>query len=184
VSTGNALDAFKIADSARLRLPPLLAVMGVGFLLSMAVVTYTVLTGMYHYGFQNSAFINSGWLGPQLSFVGGRIYEMVTNPTDLDLNGIVAMAAGGVIAILLGVMRLRFWWWPLHPVGFLASSCWGMHTAWMPFFVGWLFKVAVTRYGGLRLYRRTLPIAIGLIVGDFVSQGVWVVVGLLTQGRV
>jgi len=184
VSTGNALDAFKIADSARLRLPPLLAAMGAGFLLSMAVVTYTVLTGMYHYGFQNSAFINSGWLGPQLSFIGGRIYETVTNPTSIDLNGIVAMVAGGAIAILLGVMRLRFWWWPLHPVGFLASSCWGMHTTWMPFFVGWLLKVIVTRYGGLRLYRRTLPIAIGLIVGDFVSQGVWVVVGLLTQGRV
>ncbi len=184
VSTGNAMEAFKIAEAARLRVPPLLMAMLAGFFLSMAAVTYTVLTGMYHYGFQNSAFISSGWLGPQLSFVGGRIYDMVTSPTDFDLNAVVAMSVGGVVAVLLGVLRLRFWWWPLHPIGFLASSCWGMHTTWMPFFVGWAVKVGVTRYGGLRLYRRTLPLAIGLIVGDFVSQGVWVVVGLLTQGRV
>jgi len=184
VTTGNAVDGFKIASSARVGLGKLLLVMVLGLVLSMVVVTYVVLTGMYHYGFQQSGFINTGWLGPQLSFVRTRILETLVDRTGLDANGIVAMALGAMTAIGLGLLRLRFWWWPFHPIGYLASTCWGMHTTWIPFFIGWLAKVVVVRFGGLRLYRRTLPVAIGLIAGDFVSQGFWLVVSLLTKGYI
>ena len=44
VTTGNAIDGFKVADSARIRFEKLLPAMLVGFVLSMAVVTYVVLT--------------------------------------------------------------------------------------------------------------------------------------------
>ena len=184
VSTGNALDAFKVADAASIRSQPLFRAMLVGFLVSMVAATYAILTGMYHYGFLNVAANNSGWLGPQLRFIGDRIYDMIVNPTGFDLNGIIAVAAGAAVTIGLGVMRLRLWWWPFHPVGYLAAACWGMHLTWMPFFVGWACKVVVVRYGGLRLYRQTVPLAVGLIVGDFVSQGIWVVVSILTRGGI
>ena len=68
--------------------------------------------------------------------------------------------------MVLGLFRLRFWWWPFHPVGYLAANTWGMQIYYMPFFLGWALKVVVIRYGGLRLYRATVPLAIGLIVGD------------------
>lgn len=70
-------------------------------------------------------------------------------------------------------MRQRFWWWPFHPIGCLASNTWAAKWNWMPFFVGWLAKTLVIRYGGLRLYRKTVPMAIGLIGGDLLSQFVW-----------
>ncbi len=184
VTTGNAIDGFKVADSARVRFEKLLPAMLVGFVLSMAVVTYVVLTGMYHYGFQQSGFISTGWLGPQLSFVRTRILDMLVERTEFDPNAVAAIVAGGVIAVGLSMLRLAFWWWPLHPIGYLAATCWGMHTAWIPFFVGWLCKVLVVRFGGLKLYRRTLPIAVGLIVGDMVSQGFWLIVSLITRGAV
>lgn len=184
VTTGNAVDGFKIADSARIGFVKLLPVMLIGFLLSMIVVTYVVLTGMYHYGFQQSGFINTGWLGPQLSFVRTRILDMLVERTDFDLNGMIAIAVGAAVGLGLSMLRLRLWWWPLHPIGYLASTCWGMHTAWIPFFIGWLAKLVVVRSGGLRLYRRTLPVAIGLMVGDFVSQGFWLVISLLTKGYI
>jgi hypothetical protein len=85
------------------------------------------------------------------------------------------------MAILLGTLRLRFWWWPLHPIGYLAANCWGMHWYWMPLFVGWLWKTLTIRYGGLRLYRRTMPVAIGLIVGDMVSSGLWVTINSIVR---
>lgn len=58
-------------------------------------------------------------------------------------------------------------------MGFLAANCWGMQWFYMPFFMGWLAKVLVTRYGGLRLYRATVPLAVGLIGGDLVNRAVW-----------
>jgi hypothetical protein len=86
------------------------------------------------------------------------------------------MAAGAVVTIALGLLRLRFWWWPFHPVGYLAANCWGMHWFSQAFFAGWLFKSLVIRYGGLALFRRTVPLAIGLIAGDFMSEAAWVLV--------
>src|SRR5574340_291003 len=116
-----------------------------GFVLSVVVGVYVVLTGMYHYGFFNVNASTSGWLGSQLRYVGERIYGLVTNPTKFDLNGTIGIAVGAVMAILLGTLRLRLWWWPLHPIGYLAANCWGTHWYWMR-----------------------------LIVGDGVSSGLWV----------
>ena len=100
------------------------------------------------------------------------------------MNGLIAILAGGAFAIFLGLMRLRFWWWPFHPVGYMAAMCWGLHWYYMPFFIGWAAKTLVIRYGGLRLYRQTVLLAIGLIVGDLLNSGVWAVVALATGGAV
>jgi len=181
VCTGNALESFKIADAARIAPRPLFIAMIAGFILSVGIGTYVILTGMYHYGFFNIRASSSGWLGSQLRYVGERIYVLITSPTKFDLNGTIGIAAGAVMAIVLGMMRLRFWWWPLHPIGYLAANCWGMHWYWMPLFVGWLWKTLTIRYGGLRLYRRTMPLAIGLIVGDMVSSGLWVTVNSIVR---
>ena len=40
---------------------------------------------------------------------------------------------------------------------------------WLPIFVAWLLKVLVLRYGGLKMYRQALPLALGLVVGEFVA---------------
>ena len=181
VCTGNALEALKIADSARIRARPLSRAMAAGFVLSAVVGIYVVLTGMYHLGFFNLRASTSGWLGSQLRFVGERIYGLVTTQTGFDLNGTIGIAAGAVIAILLGALRLRFWWWPLHPIGYLAANCWGMHWYWMPIFIGWLWKTLTIRYGGLRLYRRWVPLAIGLFTGDMVSSGLWVLINTIVR---
>jgi len=183
VVTGNALEAFKIADSARIRQRKLLLAMVVGFVISMVVGLYVLLTGMYHYGFYNINAANSGWLQSQMRGVGGRMHSMLAEPTKFDLNGSIGMLAGAFAAIGLGLMRLRFWWWPLHPFGYLAANCWGMHWYWQSFFAGWIFKSLVIRYGGLRLYRRTVPLAIGAIMGSVVGQGLRVLVMTIVRSQ-
>ncbi len=119
----------------------------------------------------------------QPRFDGERIVQMLTNPEPPDYFALAGVAAGALIAVGLGALRLRFSWWPFHPMGYLASNVWGMQYFYMPFLVGWAGKVLVLRYGGLRLYRRAVPLATGLIVGDMLNRGVWVVVALATGGR-
>lgn len=58
-----------------------------------------------------------------------------------------------------------------------------MQTYAMPFFLRWVVKTLVIRYGGLQLFRKTVPLAIGVIVGDLLNRGVWSVVSLVTGGR-
>ena len=184
VVTGNALEALKIADAARINPRRLTWAMAAGFLVALGVGAPVILTGLYHYGFLGTRAGTSGWLGYQSINDGYRIFWPLTNPTRSDVGGLTAMVAGAVFATFLGAMRLRFWWWPFHPVGYMAAMCWGLHWYYMPFIIGWACKVLVIRYGGLRLYRHSVPLAIGLIVGDVLNSGAWALVALATGGRV
>jgi len=185
VVTGNVLESFKIADSAGINRRRLTFALVAAFFLALVVGLFILLVGCYHYGFFGLGMGGAyGWPSSQVRNDGGRIFEYLTNPSPPDVNGILAIVAGTVFAIFLGTMRLRFWWWPFHPIGYIAANCWGMHWNYMPFFLGWLFKSLVIRYGGLRLYRATVPLAIGLIVGDLVNQGIWSIVAIATQGRI
>lgn len=185
VITGNVLESIKIADSARINSRRLTRALVAGLLLSLVVGVFVILVGCHTYGYFGLGMGGAyGWPSWQTRNDGGRIFEFLTNPAPPDTNAIAAMVGGAAVAVLLGAMRLRFWWWPFHPIGYMAANCWGMHWYYMPFFLGWAFKSLVIRYGGLRLYRATVPLAIGLIVGDLVNQGVWSVVAVVTQGRV
>ncbi len=185
VTTGAALETFKIADSARID-PRRLTLAAVGaFLLALAAGSLSLLAATYHYGWFGMGVSRIGWIGPQSIGDGGRIVNFLTNPAlaNPDLHGLAALGAGAAVVVVLGMMRLRFWWWPFHPVGYLAANTWGMQVFYMPFFIGWLAKTLVVRYGGLRLYRATVPLAIGLVLGDLLNGALWALVGLLTAGR-
>jgi hypothetical protein len=108
------------------------------------------------------------------------LVDLLADEPAIAVGGVVG---GATVALALGLLRARFWWWPLHPVGYLAANCWGMHWYYMPFFIGWLGKTLVTRYGGLTLYRHTIPLAVGLISGSMINQMVWAIYHVATFGR-
>jgi hypothetical protein len=51
-----------------------------------------------------------------------------------------------------------------------------MEYIWNVVLVTWLVKTIIIRYGGLRLYRKSLPFFYGLVVGDAVTQLIWALV--------
>ena len=172
VITGSSMDALKISDSAGIRQKPLLLAMLGCFLFALALGVFVELTGVYHYGFY-AILPAEGWLEQSVRNAGAQMHEAISNPTRLNLAGIIALSAGMGVTFLLGELRLRFWWWPLHPVGYLAANVWGSQWWYMPLFIGWLLKSLTIRYGGLRLYQKTVPLAIGVIVGDRLSEILW-----------
>jgi len=186
VFPGSALEAFKVADVGQLNARRLTWGMLGGFLISLVVGILIFMVGVYHYGWFGLSASQSGWLGPQSLNDGGRIVSFLTDPTfsKTDVSGLIAMLAGGIVVVFLGVMRLKFWWWPFHPVGYIAANTWGSHWWYLPFFLGWAAKSLVIRYGGLRLFRATVPMAIGLIVGDLVNGGLWATLQMLTRGHI
>jgi hypothetical protein len=165
VITGSSMDALKISDSARIRQRSLaLAIAGV-FAFALALGMFVELSGTYHYGYYRLVPL-PGWQELYTRRSGADIYDAITNPSKPDYAGIAALVAGMAVTLGLAQMRLRFWWWPLHPVGYLAANVWGAQWWWSPLFIGWLLKSLTVRYGGLRLYQRMVPAAIGVIVAD------------------
>ena len=73
--------------------------------------------------------------------------------------------------VLLLAARQHISWWPFHPLGFPISAVFG--TMFFSVFLAWLCKTLVLRYGGPALYLKTRPFFMGLILGQFVTAGIW-----------
>jgi len=86
---------------------------------------------------------------------------------------------GAALTAMLGVLRLRLAWWPLHPVGFLLVYSYPIMTIWFSIFVGWLAKVLIVKFGGIELFRAARNVFIGLIIGEAGTAAVWLVVSFV-----
>ncbi|NKB69129.1 MAG: hypothetical protein GKR89_18830 [Candidatus Latescibacteria bacterium] len=85
-------------------------------------------------------------------------------------------------AMMGGLMLARhFWlWWPLHPIGFVVGGTWILNSVWFSIFLAWLVKIAVIKYTGPTGYRVTRWFFLGMIMGQFVVGGIWLIIDSFT----
>lgn len=88
------------------------------------------------------------------------------------------LLGGGIVAVC-SALRLMTAWWPLNPIGFVLMYSYALQKGWFSILIGWTAKVVVVRLGGSTLLKAAKPIFIGLIVGEAVAAGFWLIVGLL-----
>ncbi|MCY3760673.1 MAG: hypothetical protein OXH50_05435 [Gemmatimonadetes bacterium] len=147
-----------------------LAIM-IAIAVSIASSIWMILTLAYAHGGINTDGFFFGW-GARYPFenASARI-QSLEGPhwENWGFAGIGAAAMG-----LLMLARQRFLWWPLHPLGLPLSAVFG--SAFFSVFLGWLFKTAIVKFGGVRVYVNTRPFFIGIILGQFATSGVWFVV--------
>ena len=87
---------------------------------------------------------------------------------------------GAVVMMILVICYHRFYWWPIHPIGYLTAYSSAMRILWFSFFVGWLCNALCMRYGGVGLFKKLRNFFIGLIIGDFLMAGSWAIYGLFS----
>jgi hypothetical protein len=90
--------------------------------------------------------------------------------------------AGFIITMLLFLLRARFAWWPLHPMGFLISG--GQYTTWTgvwtAFLGAWVLKWVTLRIGGSKAYQEYgVPCAAGVVLGYAIVVILGIVSGLV-----
>ena len=175
------LEAFKIADQRGLGQRRMLWVLIVAAVVGVIASFWSMLWVGYHYGMGTAnvglaarAFGSEPW---------NRLGSWLTDPVKPSSGAATATVIGTAFSILLLSMRMRWVWWPFHPVGYAVSSSWSMSLLWMPLFVAWVIKLFVLRYGGLRLYRQALPFFIGLILGEYATGGVWSIIGIIIRTK-
>ena len=76
------------------------------------------------------------------------------------------MAIGLVLVLLFSAARLHFTWWPLHPMLFVTWNTPHMPHFAGSFFIGWVIKKLVIKYGGTGVYNKTRPFMVGIIAGE------------------
>ncbi len=169
------LEGIKLADVGGLRGRRVGGIFALAATLTVPLAFAWTLKTYYSHGFETMLVgrRETSMVGSQIYWAYQDMMETHGSLTGPDWKGILAMGGGALVTVALSALRMRFLWFPLHPVGYLAANSWGMHINWASFLIGWLLKLLITRYGGLSLYTRLLPLFLGLIVGDMVHEGIW-----------
>jgi hypothetical protein len=171
------LESFKMAQSANTRNRNMFVAMCVATVAGAMVGFWTLLSVIYATGGGTSRFaqpICPLHLGHE---AWDRMAGWATSPTAPAADQGLAVLVGFAVTVVLNAMRVRLPGFPFHPVGYAVSSSWSMHVLWASMFVAWLIKLLVLRYGGLKLYRKILPIFLGLILGDCIVGCGWTILG-------
>jgi len=108
-----------------------------------------------------------------------RLAYWLKFPVEPSIAKGIAFFSGIFAVVWLMVMRLRFIWWPFHPVGYAVSSSWAMNPFWFSIFISWLVKSIILRTAGLKVYRSNIPLFLGLILGEFLADSIISIAGTL-----
>lgn len=172
---GYQLEGLELARRGGIKPRSMTAILVVALLVGFALGWYFHLAPYYKYGAQ---YLRGGIWGSGMAV---QEYNWAANwletPKLPEPNRTWATAGGGGLALLLLVVRQRFVGFPLHPLGYAMTCSYGS-LIWFSFFVVWFLKVLVLRYGGMALYRSTVPAFLGLALGHYFVAGVfWGLVG-------
>ena len=126
---------------------------------------------------------NRNWFGAEYSpkrdiaipmdeFAHGKFSPKQQNPF---LHATIGFAVTGILEIA----SLRWASWPLLPVGYVASQGAFIQNAWFSIFIGWLAKVLIVRFGGTSLFTKARPFFVGIIFGEALAAGIWLIINAL-----
>ena len=100
----------------------------------------------------------------------------LNNPQTSDLGRWLVFLAGVAESAVLALLRARFHWFPLHPLGVAFQYTIVGIVFWFSLFLVWAVKVSLLRYGGKAAYLAGKPffygLAVGYVSGIILSVGV------------
>jgi hypothetical protein len=169
----NYMEAMKIAKESRLNPRHLTLAIGSGTVVATLASWVSLLAIYYTFG-ASSSHVNS-WRTDQAHYGFDELQGWLNLPHGFDAQAFRWSIAGGLVVLLLTMMRRNFVWWPFHPIGYAVANAGSgapFEWVWMSIFVGWLCKYMTLRYGGIQAFRKALPFFIGLILGDYAAGGI------------
>ena len=171
------LEAFKLASGAKINSRGLFFVMLAATFCGILICFWILLSTSYSIGV-DSGQMNRLVLGNGERIFGG-LQSWLYHPTSTDYPAIAFMILGFFFTLFLTVMRLRFLWWPFHPLGYALGCSWGMYNLWFCLFLSSIAKWLILKHGGCKAYRRATPFFLGLILGDFTMGSLWSITGIV-----
>jgi len=162
------LEGFNLADAECIPIGRLAILMLIASVLGSLASFWAFLSLGYHeggtYGFGYECF--------------NRLERWLNYPTPSDIPAIIFTMSGFSLTLLLAVMRMRFLWWSLHPVGYAISGSWAINPMIGSIFIGWLLKWIILKYGGIQWHRKMIPFFLGIVLGEFLIGSFWSLLGI------
>lgn len=156
---------------------PLFGAMVAGVLIAVAASLPLTL----YWAYQNGGPTLNSWFWNGSPMAAAKwVVDKIQQPSEPNLVGWILTGVGALIMFWLTMMRQQFMWWPFHPIGFALGGVWMMDELWATILGTWLIKGIIMRYGGVKSFQRAKPFFLGLILGQFATNGLWLVLDRLT----
>jgi len=171
-------NGLKLAESFSLKGRILFIGMFLGIIISFLSSSIAVILISYKVGGINCW----GWqpIGmPKYTFDWAK--EMILHYQNVDIRRIGFLLLGAFLMFSFYLIRTRFIGFPIHPIGLAFTYNVPTQWVWFSFFLGWLCKMMVLKYGGVKIYRKIIPFFLGMIIGAFFSAGVWNIINFFTH---
>lgn len=169
------LEAFKLAEQSHSDYRKWFWGMALFGILAAFVAFWAMLHLMYEYGARAKSTMT---FGPEAYT---RLEGWLKTPKFGSFPAGVAAGVGFITALFLQWMRVRFTWWPFHPLAYAVTSSWSINLVWLPLFFAWVLKVVILRYGGRIAFQRSIPFFIGLMLGQFVLGSFLNIYGIIQE---
>ncbi len=170
----NHIEAFKMAEATKMSNSKLMITMVIATIVGLIAAYWANLDITYRYGGNSAAGGFKSWLGWEAF---NRLQRWMVNPTLTDWTGVSVMSVGLLGIFAMTFLRMRFFWWPLHPAGYALAVSFAMDYFWFAFFISWLIKYVILKQGGMGMHRKATPFFLGLILGDYVIGSLWAIIG-------
>jgi hypothetical protein len=173
------VQSFKLAHDRKIALRPLVALIFAVTVISFWMSVWVVMRLGYTVGGLQLQrwWIQTGATQPALHTVG------IARGLNEDYwQNWIWFGVGALSTYAMMVARSRLIWFPLHPIGLLMCVPFALSTMWFSISLGWMAKGLITRFGGTDSYRKTIPLFLGLALGDICMVVFWVAIDAW-QGR-
>jgi hypothetical protein len=170
----NQLEGFKMGEVAAIDARRLLWVMMAATAFAMVATYWAHLHESYRSGAEAKDAGFKWWAGGEAL---GNLQSWIEFGEPAQAGKRIAMVVGFVFVAALRFLRSRYLWWPFHPAGYALGVSFAMDYFWFAFFISWLAKLMLIRYGGMRMHRAAIPFFLGLILGDYVVGSIWAIYG-------
>ncbi|MFB3881767.1 MAG: DUF6785 family protein [Armatimonadota bacterium] len=181
------IEGFRLAQLARFTGRTMLIALVLAAVVGVPAAFANLLGPLYSMGVDKAECAFRGVLYQASGFSYTRLanWLSVGAPADPEnAHQFAAMGGGFTFSLILYALRARYFWWPFHPLGFVMSGNYYTNFFWPSIFVAWAAKSLLFRYGGRKAYERSLPLFLGLILGDAVMGSVWSIYGSIRQMQV
>ena len=173
----SSANGLKLAEEIGKNKKPLFWAMMLSIVVSLLGSIWMILELSYSEGGVN---LNRWFFGAGAREPFNYIQSYLDTPTTPNWGGWIHTGIGSFIMGLLMMARRRFLALPFHPIGYPIGAVWLMDHIWFSIFLAWLLKAVILKYGGIRWFRGTRPFFLGLILGQFVIAGIWLIIDYFT----
>jgi len=166
-------DALALAERSGLGVRRWVIVAVLGVIVGLVLVNLTHLPAFYEYGSANIEAMGVR----RADWNARKVIEpyLVSQPPERIKW---AMAGTGFLTTCVLALMRRFYWFPLHPIGFVGACAAGAY-GFGPILLIWFIKWAILRYFGGEVYRKAKNYFLGIVMGHLLVASIWGILAAL-----